>query len=424
MLRYRRSLGCRHRDGDGRLDRLRADRAGGQPCAPAAPRRVPAERVGRRDVGAAHDAVDEELDPRGLAGDSTRQSTRPVTTCPSATLWLRIRSVGAAAGFGFGAARLRPADETGSAASRRGRRPTWRPPPARACPASTRAAFQAKTNGARRSTARPRPSTRRRHRRGLRAPRAHAQLHGAAHPRPRRGRRRSSARTPCCRRRSSCGRCRSARGRRRRAPASTCAPFAEPGRVQPPASANGALPVDPDDAAVDRRTRPARMPPVVFARQGTMPRSGPAGTTASRSASGRARVAADEPEVVVPLPVRPGIGVVRWRRRGRRRAPGTSAWPMTCSRSIGISERRAIHAGQPRRRVVLRVGEAARAVREALVLDPDRLRVRPSSCPRARRCPRGGRAARSCRCARRRSATTRARAGSAASAPSPRRRPR
>ena len=159
-------------------------RSGG--ALPASPRRVPAEacRAPRRRRRGATPSTRNSTRV-GLPATSTRQSTRPVTSCPSATLWLRIVS-------GGDRGRLRLHDDA--------LRGDERDPPLRDAPVDRGGddlQHVLAGLGARRV---PGEEERRppvdgaaaavdeeRHRRGLRAPRAHAQLHRSAHLRPRAG---------------------------------------------------------------------------------------------------------------------------------------------------------------------------------------------------------------------------------------------
>ena len=140
-------------------------------------------------------------------------------------------------------------------------------------------------------------------------------------------------------------------------------------RPRPPANANGAR-------RSTQTTRPLTenstlvMPPVAFARHGTTPRSVPGGSCGRHAQLLEARVPAHELEVAAPVPVRPGIGVVR---RAAAAAAGCRHFGVADDVLPVDRHQRAPRnpRGEPGRGVVLRVGEALRAVRVALVLDSD-----------------------------------------------------
>ena len=245
-----------HRDGDGRLDRSSPCRgARGERGALPAPRqrcssracrarrrrcRGARRRRGTRPAPAGRPRRRARARGRSPPARPRRSGATIRSTGPRRRLRLRDGGFGRSRRAGSAGARSRPSTEVAT---------TW----STCLPGFARFALQAKRNGARESTSRLWPSTRKTIARRLRAPRPDAQLHRAAHlrPRPRAGARERERLVVDDDRRS--GDVVAARAgdpvHLEHVPA-----VAELRRVQAAAAGEGEgrAPVDPDDAAVDR----------------------------------------------------------------------------------------------------------------------------------------------------------------------------
>ena len=166
------------------LDPLLADGSGAQ--AMRAQRLcvgVPPEGVRRGDISARVTPSTTNSTRSAFPARSTRQRTRPLTCCPSETVWLRIFRRGCQSVAS--ASRRRALRRRADPPLRRlpFRRPTWRRPEARACRAS-RAPRSRRRGRAPPVDGAPMSVHQEGHGGGLRAPRAHPQLHRSAHLRP------------------------------------------------------------------------------------------------------------------------------------------------------------------------------------------------------------------------------------------------